>query len=117
MSSAGSALDPASRSAVTTHVLDAAAGAPAAGVPVRLEASGGSLLASGVTDADGRLKDLGPAELPAGVYRLIFDTGAYHGPDAFYPEVVVCFRISAPGVHHHVPVLLSPFAYSTYRGS
>ncbi|GAB3906968.1 hydroxyisourate hydrolase [Kibdelosporangium lantanae] len=104
-------------SAVTTHVLDAAAGKPAAGVPVRLEAPGGSLLASGETDADGRLKDLGPAELPAGVYRLIFDTGAYHGPDAFYPEVVVCFRITAPGVHHHVPVLLSPFAYSTYRGS
>jgi 5-hydroxyisourate hydrolase len=104
-------------SAITTHVLDAALGRPAAGVPVRLEASDGSLLASGVTDDDGRLRSLGPAELPTGVYRLIFDTDAYHGGAAFYPEIVVCFRITAPGVHHHVPILLSPFAYSTYRGS
>ncbi|TCO56974.1 hydroxyisourate hydrolase [Actinocrispum wychmicini] len=104
-------------SCVTTHVLDAAAGKPAADVPVRLEAADGTVLATGATDADGRAKDLGPAELPAGVYRLIFDTGAYHGPEAFYPEIVVCFQIAAPGVHHHVPVLLSPFAYSTYRGS
>jgi len=101
---------------VTTHVLDA----PRASRPRCPGATGGfgRLAArSGVTDDDGRLKDLGPAELPAGVYRLIFDTGAYHGPDAFYPEVVVCFRVPARGVHHHVPVLLSPFAYSTYRGS
>lgn len=104
-------------SCVTTHVLDAAAGQPAAGVPVSLVTVDGTLVASSVTDADGRAKDLGPAELPAGVYRLIFDTAAYLGPDTFYPEIVVCFRIMVAGVHHHVPVLLSPFAYSTYRGS
>jgi 5-hydroxyisourate hydrolase len=104
-------------SAVTTHVLDAALGRPAAGVPVRLEDSDATVLGSGETDSDGRLRSLGPAELPAGVYRLIFDVGAYHGPDAFYPEITVTFRTAAAGVHHHVPILLSPFAYSTYRGS
>jgi 5-hydroxyisourate hydrolase len=100
---------------ISTHVLDAALGRPAAGVPIRFETSDGSVLGSDVTDDDGRLWF--PAELPAGVYRLIFDTGAYHGPEAFYPEITVTFRITAPGVHHHVPILLSPFAYSTYRGS
>jgi 5-hydroxyisourate hydrolase len=107
-------------SAVTTHVLDAAQGRPAQGVPVRLEAQVDgvwSLLGAGHTDDDGRLRDLGPESLAAGVYRLVFDTGAYHGPEAFYPEITVCFRIPAPGMHHHVPILLSPFAYSTYRGS
>ncbi|MBP2323744.1 5-hydroxyisourate hydrolase [Kibdelosporangium banguiense] len=104
-------------SAVTTHVLDSASGRPAAGVPVSLSAADGSLLASGVTDSDGRLRSLGPASLEAGVYRLVFDIEAYHGPDAFYPKITVDFRIFEAGVHHHVPVLLSPFAYSTYRGS
>jgi 5-hydroxyisourate hydrolase len=97
---------------ISTHVLDAALGKPAAGVPVRLE---GPVSASGVTDADGRLRF--DSQIETGVYRLIFDTGAYHGPDAFYPEVSITFRIAAAGVHHHVPILLSPFAYSTYRGS
>jgi 5-hydroxyisourate hydrolase len=100
---------------ISTHVLDAAQGRPAAGVPVRLEASDGSLLGSDLTDDDGRLR-FAP-EVPAGVYRLVFDTGAYHGPEAFYPEITLTFRILAAGVHHHVPILLSPFAYSTYRGS
>jgi 5-hydroxyisourate hydrolase len=104
-------------SAVTTHVLDAALGRPAIGVPVRLEGADGTVLDTGATDNDGRLRSLGPQQLDAGVYRLVFDTGAYHGPEAFYPEITVCFRITAPGVHHHVPILLSPFAYSTYRGS
>jgi 5-hydroxyisourate hydrolase len=102
---------------VSTHVLDAALGRPAAGVPVRLESADGSLIGDGTTDSDGRLRDLAPAQLAAGVYRLVFNTGAYHGPEAFYPEITVCFRIAEPGVHHHVPILLSPFAYSTYRGS
>jgi 5-hydroxyisourate hydrolase len=104
-------------SAVTTHVLDSAMGRPAAGVPVSLSTSEGVVLASGVTDSDGRLRTLGPTSLDPGVYRLEFDIAAYHGPDAFYPTITVTFRIFEAGVHHHVPVLLSPFAYSTYRGS
>jgi 5-hydroxyisourate hydrolase len=74
-----------------------------------------------VTDADGRARDLGPATLPPGVYRLIFDTGAYFAGQgsepAFFPEVSVTFRVDGQSRHHHVPLLLSPFAYSTYRGS
>jgi 5-hydroxyisourate hydrolase len=104
-------------SAVTTHVLDAAQGRPAAGVPVRLEAADGTVLATGETDSDGRMRSLGPSSVDAGVYRLVFDIAAYHGPEAFYPTITIEFRIPEPGVHHHVPVLLSPFAYSTYRGS
>jgi 5-hydroxyisourate hydrolase len=103
-------------SLVTTHVLDTAAGTPARGVPVRLE-TGGTLVAEGKTDDDGRIRELGPETLEPGVYRLVFDTASYLGPDAFFPEITVSFRISDPTAHHHVPVLLSPFAYSTYRGS
>ncbi|SEP51646.1 hydroxyisourate hydrolase [Amycolatopsis saalfeldensis] len=104
-------------SLVTTHVLDTAAGKPAAGIPVRFERGDGSPIADGVTDEDGRIRDLGPETLDPGVYRLIFDTGAYLGPDAFFPDVTLAFRITDGTAHHHVPVLLSPFAYSTYRGS
>ena len=103
-------------SLVTTHVLDTATGRPAPGIEVVLE-SGGKIVAKGRTDDDGRIRDLGPETLPAGVYRLTFDTGAYLGPDAFFPEVSLTFRITDPGAHHHLPLLLSPFAYSTYRGS
>ncbi|TNC22495.1 hydroxyisourate hydrolase [Amycolatopsis alkalitolerans] len=103
-------------SLVTTHVLDAAAGRPAAGIPVRLE-SDGRLVAEGRTDSDGRIRDLGPERLEPGVYRLVFDTAAYLGPDGFFPEITVSFRITDGAAHHHVPILLSPFAYSTYRGS
>ncbi|ROS39511.1 hydroxyisourate hydrolase [Amycolatopsis thermoflava] len=104
-------------SLVTTHVLDTAAGRPAADVAVRLETIDGTVIAQGRTDDDGRVRDLGPAELDPGVYRLVFDTGAYLGPDAFFPEVTVAFRITDGTQHHHVPVLLSPYSYSTYRGS
>ncbi|HEX2134265.1 MAG TPA: hydroxyisourate hydrolase [Actinophytocola sp.] len=103
---------------LSTHILDTSVGRPAPDVPVRLEAradGGWQVLADGCTDADGRLGGWG-VEAP-GVYRLVFGTGAYHGPDAFYPEVVVAFRITDPAEHHHVPLLLSPFGYSTYRGS
>ncbi len=103
-------------SLVTTHVLDTAKGRPAAGIAVRFEAAEGSLVAEGVTDDDGRIRDLGPETVAAGVFRLVFDTGAYLGPDAFFPEVTLTFRIGADA-HYHVPLLLSPFAYSTYRGS
>ena len=112
-------------SAITTHVLDTAHGRPAAGVPVVLEqVSGGlsRLLARGVTDADGRLRDLLPAGEPVepGNYRLLFETGAYfaaQGAEGFYPEVAVLFTVRSAGEHHHVPLLLSPYGYSTYRGS
>ena len=102
-------------SQVTTHVLDTAAGRPAAGVPVTLEADGG-VLASATTGADGRVGDLGPDLLAPGTYRLRFDTAAYAGDSAFFPEVVVAFVVEGDA-HHHVPLLLSPFGYSTYRGS
>ncbi|KQQ00724.1 MULTISPECIES: hydroxyisourate hydrolase [unclassified Rathayibacter] len=105
---------------VTTHVLDAVLGRPARDVPVALEertASGWTSIATARTDADGRVGVFGPEALPAGVYRVVFDTGAYFGPDAFYPEVVVAFRLDDVDAHFHIPLLLSPFAYSTYRGS
>jgi 5-hydroxyisourate hydrolase len=103
---------------VSTHVLDTSSGRPAPGVPVRLEArvgTGWREVDRGVTDADGRI-----AGWPAGdggVHRLVFDLTGYHGPAGFYPEVVVVFRITEPTEHYHVPLLLSPFGYTTYRGS
>lgn len=102
---------------LSTHVLDAALGRPAAGVAVRL-AREGTVLATAVTDADGRAREFG--EIPAGTYTITFDTGGYHaatGQDGFYPEVAVTFTVRDAAAHHHVPLLLSPFAYSTYRGS
>ncbi|MGI5129469.1 hydroxyisourate hydrolase [Pseudonocardia sp. CA-107938] len=102
---------------LSTHVLDAASGLPAPSVPVRLERDG-AVVAEAVTDADGRVRELG--DLDAGTWRLVFDTGAYFaatGQEGFYPEVVVAFTVTDPQRHHHVPLLLSPFAYSTYRGS
>ena len=107
---------------VTTHVLDAVSGEPAAGVSVTLAERGGEgwePLASGVTDADGRIGTLGPDRLGDGVYQLRFDTGIYfqrRDMVTFYPEVVITFDVDG-GEHYHVPLLLSPFAYSTYRGS
>ena len=100
---------------ITTHVLDTARGRPAAGVPVRL-LRGDDLLAEAATDADGRVGELGPQALPPGTYRLVFDVAAYAGTDAFFPEVAITFAV-ADDRHHHVPLLLSPFGYSTYRGS
>ena len=109
--------------AVTTHVLDTARGCPAAGVTVtlsRLDADVSTTLGVGETDADGRCGDLAPPRLEPGTYRLRFDTAAYFaasGQVGFFPEVAVTFSLTDPGQHHHVPLLLSPFAYSTYRGS
>ena len=112
-------------SAITTHVLDTARGRPAAGVPVtldRLDAGSPRTLGSGVTDEDGRARTLlmpGQA-LEAGTYRLTFDVASYFralGADAFYPSVSVTFQVRDPAQHYHVPLLLSPYGYSTYRGS
>jgi 5-hydroxyisourate hydrolase len=134
-------------SAISTHVLDIAAGCPAAGMRVRLErvasagqqaAPAGEEIATASTGADGRIASLGPENVAPGTYRLIFDTGGYlmrqrdegasrtarqrddsaSGADtgAFFPEVTVTFTV-ADGEHYHVPLLMSPFGYSTYRGS
>lgn len=113
-------------SPITTHVLDTSLGKPAASVAVVLEwhAGGDSWheLARGATDADGRIRDFlaDDAPLTAGIYRLRFATDDYfavQGTRGFYPEVVVVVRIEEKGGHYHVPLLLSPFGYSTYRGS
>lgn len=109
-------------SQITTHVLDAAFGTPAVGVGVSLDRQtpdGWSEVGGGATDADGRIAALGPDRLAPGVYRLVFATGDYFDATrrpAFYPEVQIAFRLSGTE-HYHVPLLLSPFAYSTYRGS
>jgi 5-hydroxyisourate hydrolase len=102
---------------LSTHVLDASTGLPAAGMDVAVELEGGELL-EGRTDADGRVRELG--EPGVGVHRIRFDTGSYfdaRGVAAFYPEVIVTFEVTDAAAHHHVPLLLSPYAYSTYRGS
>jgi 5-hydroxyisourate hydrolase len=115
-------------STISTHVLDTAHGKPAVGVPVVLEAGTGDgrddagrrELGRGATDADGRLRELAKASLSEGTYRLTFDTGAYfhaQSLDAFYPIVRVVFVVRRQGEHHHVPLLLAPYGYSTYRGS
>ena len=104
---------------LSTHVLDIAAGTPAEGVGVVLEqrtGDGWARIADGRTDADGRIARLA-GSTPTGTYRLRFDVEGYAGPDCFYPEVVVTFRVTGPERHRHVPLLLSPYAYSTYLGS
>lgn len=110
---------------ITTHVLDVSLGRPAANVPVILEAqsAGGawSELARGATDADGRVKDFATQKPPAaGIYRLTFDTRVYFASRkvaGFYPQVIIAFEAKDAQEHYHVPLLLSPFGYSTYRGS
>ena len=111
-------------SAITTHVLDTASGRPAAGVPIVLERSDGAgwrEIGRGVTNDDGRLPGLvAPGSLVADTYRITFDTDAYFGAqgiEGFYPYARIVFRVTDPASHHHVPLLLSPFGYSTYRGS
>ena len=104
---------------LSTHVLDTSRGLPAVGVRIVLESAAGTLLAEAVTDADGRAGVLAPGDLAPGTYRLRFDSGAWfaaQGVEGFYPEVVVAFEL-AGDEHFHVPLLLSPFGYSTYRGS
>ena len=111
-------------STITTHVLDTATGRPAMGVPATLELQSGvdawAEVGRGATDVDGRIRDLVQGPLRTGVYRLTFDTGSYfnaQGVRGFYPQVAIRFEVRDPSQHHHVPLLLSPFGYSTYRGS
>lgn len=112
-------------STLSTHVLDVSRGRPAANLPVLLEAQEAGAwrqLAKGLTNEDGRVKDFLPAgtQLRPGVYRLTFDTAAYfdsRNERGFYPHVNITFEISNPGEHYHVPLLLSPYGFSTYRGS
>lgn len=113
---------------ITTHVLDTALGRPARGVPVRLEVLDGNdaatawrLLASGATDDDGRLRTLTPTgPVATGRYRITFDTATYFaatGTTGFFPVCEIQFTVGDGDAHYHVPLLLSPFSYSTYRGS
>ena len=110
---------------ITTHVLDTARGGPAAGVTVILEmrqASEWSPIGRGTTDASGRLMTLTEDRpLAPGTYRLTFDIGTYHRDQGmnkpFFPEVRIAFNVRDSGEHYHVPLLLSPYGYSTYRGA
>ena len=104
---------------ITTHVLDTAQGRPAARMPVELDifitGHGWREVGRGFTNAEGRIVDFGEPAAP-GVYRLMFDIASYL-PDAFFPSAAVTFEVRDPEQHYHVPLLLSPFGYTTYRGS
>ena len=113
-------------SAITTHVLDVSIGRPGAEIPVRLHRQTDDgrweQIGSGKTDADGRTRDLIPdgGPLTAALYRLTFEVGPYfrnNQVDGFYQEVTIAFIVKDASQHYHVPLLLSPFGYSTYRGS
>jgi len=110
---------------ITTHVLDTTRGGPAAAIRIVLEISDGSIwreVGRGVTDANGRVTTLSERQtFVAGTYRLTFGTGDYHRRQGishpFFPDVQITFAVADPGDHYHVPLLLSPFGYSTYRGT
>ena len=112
-------------SAITTHVLDTSTGRPASGVDVQLETARDdrwTIAGRGQTDDDGRLRTLLPPDmaLASGTYRLVFDTAGYfrrNGTAAFHPRVIVEFIVTDGETHCHVPLLISPFGYTTYRGS
>lgn len=106
-------------SGITTHVLDIARGKPAAGIDVTLEildGGGWKLVGGGCTDNDGRCRTLTGSHIAPGTYRIAFDVARYN-PDGFYPRVTIDFYVRDAAQHYHVPLLLSPFGYSTYRGS
>ena len=108
---------------LSTHVLDTATGLPASGMQVRCERRDGTAwtdAGGGTTDSDGRVKAVLASALATGTYRLVFATGAWHasrGTKGFFPSVSIEFEVTDASRHHHVPLLLSPFGYSTYRGS
>jgi 5-hydroxyisourate hydrolase / 2-oxo-4-hydroxy-4-carboxy-5-ureidoimidazoline decarboxylase len=115
---------PMSKSQITTHVLDTSLGQPGQGIHIVLQVQAGinwQTLAEGFTDADGRISDLLPSDrrLPPGTYRLVFHTGPYFDQQqvrGFYPLVEIAFSVWDES-HYHVPLLINPFGYSTYRGS
>jgi 5-hydroxyisourate hydrolase len=119
----GAALVGTTMASITTHILNTAIGRPAAGVAItlsRLDGDAVVLISSGVTDEDGRLKTLSGAGVAAGTYRLSFAVAAYFGARnerAFYPQADITFVIDDDKQHYHVPLLLQPFGFSTYRGS
>jgi 5-hydroxyisourate hydrolase len=102
---------------LSTHILDTSAGKPACGIRVQLY-EGDRQISAGLTDSDGRCQNLlaQGQTLVAGVYRIVFDITALF-PDGLYPEVTVSFKVSAGTAHYHIPLLISPFGYTTYRGS
>ena len=116
---------PAKRNPISTHVLNTASGKPAAGVAIVLQYQAGKNweeFGRGLTDLQGRAADLYQTKNPlqAGTYRLVYETGVYfkgQGTKTFFPQVEIIFEIEKTGEHYHVPLLLSPFGYSTYRGS
>ena len=105
---------------VTAHVLDSVTGRPARDIAVSLAGADGATIAQARTNDDGRVPDLGPETLESGHYRITFSTGEYFAAReqaTFYPSVTIAFAVDAHEQHYHVPLLLSPFAFSTYRGS
>ena len=105
---------------ISAHVLDASAGIPAVAVTVRLTDAHDAVLAEAMTDGDGRVGELGPARLDPGVYQVAFGAGEYFAGrrvESFHPEVLVRFTVAADQEHYHIPLLLSPYSYTTYRGS
>ena len=104
-------------SGISTHILDTSKGMPVAGIAVQL-LSGDAVLASSTSDKDGRVRALLPADwsLQPGSYRIKFELGDYF-PQGFYPEVSIIFAVRDASAHYHVPLLISPFGYTTYRGS
>lgn len=110
-------------SSISCHVLDTARGRPAGGVPIslaQLDPAGTWLVVASVTtNPDGRVPSFGAASLTRGTYRVRFETKSYFSPDlaAFYPYVDVVFAIDLPNEHYHIPLLISPYGYTTYRGS
>jgi 5-hydroxyisourate hydrolase len=108
---------------ISTHILDTTHGRPASGVAVRLDRASEAdyaVIGEGTTDADGRVKALLGESPEPGTYRITFDVGPYfkaQGVDAFYPQVTITFIVAAVGQHFHVPLLLNPFGFTTYRGS
>lgn len=105
---------------ISTHILDTHLGKPAVNVAIQLFAEDGTLLGQGLTNADGRVSDFALNEFKAGAYSLEFATSSYFqslGLETFFPKAVIHFYVKDATQHFHIPLLISPFAYSTYRGS
>ncbi|WFD20231.1 hypothetical protein MCAP1_002475 [Malassezia caprae] len=106
---------------ISTHVLDTMQGKPADRLKFRLFTEAGQELASGATNSDGRTSDLASVQLDEGLYRMEFDTASYFRDqnirEYFYPKVEIYFQVTQASSHYHVPLILSPYGFSTYRGS